>query len=108
MMGPTAAILSVAQKAPGGVIRWKEARDAYLKHSAAAKRDEAKANRKASKGSRNGNCQYHIALKRVLDRHFSKVQGTDGFYVLDHLIVGDTEGDELAVDLYELEREDGS
>ncbi len=107
MLGPTAAILVMAQKAPGGVIRWCEARDEYLAHSEAAKRDERKANRlnQLFRNDRKaGNRQYHMSLHQVLKRHFAKVQGTDGYYVLKHLIVGDREGDELDVDLSEWER----
>lgn len=69
--GPTRLIVEMAQKAPGGVIRWYEARDQYLKGSEAARRDERK-------GQRN----YHMSLKQSLDRNFLKVEGTDGFYVL--------------------------
>lgn len=87
---PTREILRLAQAAPGGVIRWYEARDAYLSESEAARRDERRAMRK---GNRNGNRAYHMSLQRVLDRHFTSVGGVKGFYVLDHMIVGDTDGD---------------
>jgi hypothetical protein len=81
--GPTRLILEMAQRAPGGVIRWHEARDEYLKGSESARRNERK-------GERN----YHMTLKQCLDRNFLKVQGTDGFYVLYHMTCGgDNTGD---------------
>ena len=72
--GPTRLIVEMAQKKPGGVIRWHEARDQYLKGSESARRNERK-------GERN----YHMSLKQTLDRNFLKVDGTDGFYVLKGL-----------------------
>jgi len=81
--GPTRLILEMAQRATGGVIRWHEARDQYLKGSESARRNERK-------GERN----YHMSLKQTLDRNFLKVKGIDGFYVLRHMTFGgDNTGD---------------
>lgn len=86
---PTRAIIRFASQAPGGLIRWYEARDAYLSESAAARRDERQAAKfrfpkfpNFKPHRQNGNMHYHMSLKRVLDRHFLKVEGTDGYYVL--------------------------
>lgn len=95
---PTREILRLAQASPGGLIRWHEARDVYLQESEAARRDEKTAMRK---GGRNGNRNYHMNLQRILKGSFTKVQGTDGYWVLKHSIVGDREGDVLDVDLLE-------
>lgn len=83
--GPTRLIIEMAQKKPGGVIRWHEARDQYLKGSEAARRNERK-------GERN----YHMSLKQTLDRNFMKVEGANGFYVLrglDRTFCLDNDGD---------------
>lgn len=83
---PTREIVKFAQRSPGGLIRWHEARDIYHSESAAARRDERRA-RTASRfpnlrRMRSGNVAYHMNLKRVFDRHFVKVDGVDGHYVL--------------------------
>jgi hypothetical protein len=81
--GPTQLIKEMALKAPGGVIRWYEARDAYLEGSESARRNE-----------RKGEQNYHMSLKQTLDRNFLKVGGTDGYYVLYQMTCGgDNTGD---------------
>jgi hypothetical protein len=89
---PTREILAFAQSAPGGLIRWHEARDIYLSESEAARRDERRAERfrKLNGKSRNGNCNYHMSLHQLLKRHFYKVDGTDGYYVLKHTVFNDS------------------
>ena len=76
--GPTSRILELARTAPGGVVRWREARDEYVLGSEAAQRNE-----------RRGHKNFHMSLKRVLDRYFYKVDGTEGFYVLKSTIFND-------------------
>ncbi len=73
--GPTQRILAMAISAPGGVIRWRDANAAYLLGSENARR------------SRSNN--FHMSVKRVLERHFTKVSGTHGYYVLTSSIKGD-------------------
>ncbi len=76
--GPTARILRMANKAPGGVIRWSEACAEYIEGSPAARKDERRKERR-----------YHISLGHVLKRHFLQVEGTRGFYVLRNSTVPD-------------------
>lgn len=77
--GPTADILEFARRQPGGVIRWREARGRYLNASMAARADVR----------RGGPYHFHMALGKVLHRYFTKVEGTDGYYVLNESIVGE-------------------
>ena len=88
---PTAEILKMAMRAPGGLIRWHEARDVYVRESEAAKRDMRSTIRgpvfsnlfsNRSRCRVRTNYRFHMALKKVLDRHFEKVEGTNGYYVL--------------------------
>lgn len=76
---PTARIVSFARLQPGGVIRWREARRIYIEHSAAAQRWIRC----------GGPFHFHMALGVVLRRHFEKVDGVDGFYVLKESMRGD-------------------
>jgi hypothetical protein len=64
--GPTAKVLELARKAPGGVITWSEAQGAYACGSAAAK--------------------HKLSVSNVLNRHFEKVEGMRGAYVLSSMI----------------------
>lgn len=75
---PTQCIRDFARLQPGGVIRWREARDCYLCCSHAPRRDE-----------RMGMRNYHVHIGQVLKRHFTKVEGTDGYYVLTETIAGE-------------------
>ncbi len=74
---PTEKVLVMAQSQPGGVCRWRDVRDAYVSGSKAAQRWE-----------RMGMTHHHMSIKKLLDTHFTKVIGTDGYYVLTHLITG--------------------
>lgn len=74
---PTEKVLVMAQTAPGGVVRWRDVRDAYVSGSKAAQRWE-----------RMGDTYHHMSISQLLKRHFTKVVGTDGYYVLNHLITG--------------------
>lgn len=69
--GPTARIIQRALSAPGGLIRWREAEAEYVSSSEAARRH-----------ARRGENNHHIWLKAIFDRHFVKVEGVDGHYVL--------------------------
>lgn len=73
MERPTAAIKEFARSQPGGVIRWGEAERLYLSHSENARRGRG----------------FHMNLKRIFDRHFVRVDGIRGFYVLASEIVGE-------------------
>ena len=84
---PTREIVKFAQQQPGGVIRWHEAMSIYARESPRSYRPSRP-----------------LSLNKVLKRNFSKVEGTRGYYVLSHLMYGDTEGDVLDEDLYEWER----
>lgn len=75
---PTPRILRMAASAPGGVIRWWEAEEQYLLGSANARR-----------ARRLGSRSYCMGVKRILGRHFVKVEGTNGFYVLKSTIKGE-------------------
>jgi ABC-type long-subunit fatty acid transport system fused permease/ATPase subunit len=91
---PTREIVLFALRQPGGVVRWREVRDVYRKSSPAAREQER---REASNRHRlyqhlrrgQGGLQYHMALSQVLRRHFVKVDGVNGFYVLRNSIVGE-------------------
>ncbi len=102
---PTNLILRMAHKAPGGVIRWKEARDLYLKGSESA-RDEEKGEQEYRQrgGKPTSGRHYHLSLSRLLERHFEPVAGGRGLHVLKSSIEGDTTDDILDVDQYEWER----
>lgn len=90
-------------RSPGGVIRWHEARDEYLAGSKAARDEEDKSHRRrpmifslaSSKWQkvRSNGRHYHMSLSRVLERHFERVEGVNGFYVLKSTIIGDQEDD---------------
>lgn len=67
-----------ARRQPGGVIRWREARDIYRSMSASARKDE-----------RMGSLHYHMSLKRLLGRDFERVEGIDGHYVLKEMTFGE-------------------
>ena len=69
---PTREILLFAQKAPGGVIRWGEAQHIYERECPTALRSYIGMN-----------------ISRILKANFTKVEGTRGFYVMNHLICGD-------------------
>lgn len=100
---PTQEIIKLARQAPGGLIRWYEARDAYLEASAAARANERSASRTVEMLRRRGNVvrsngyrQYHMSLQQVLRRHFRKVSGTDSFYVLkEKLNPEEPDGDDI-------------
>lgn len=79
-MGPTRAVVEYARAEPGGVIRWREAEDEYCRHSEPARRHR-----------RRGENNHHIWLKRIFDRHFVKVDGINGFYVLKETIPSQSE-----------------
>lgn len=86
--GPTALILKLAREAPGGVIRWAEAEGAYRR------------------GSKYGACN-HMSLGNLLRRHFDKVEGARGFYVLRSTIYNDDAAEDLLM-LNEFHRDFGS
>lgn len=95
---PTARILRLARAAPGGVIRWREARDEYVKGSHAAQEEERDARsanglNKQTFKERTGR-HYHMGLSRLLERHFYKVEGTRGYYVLKGVIFNDDRADD--------------
>lgn len=73
--GPTQRILSLARKSAGGIIRWSDARDEYVLGSEYAQYLERK-----MKNKKNGR-NYHMSLKRVLDRHF-ETTGERGLYII--------------------------
>ena len=77
--GPTARVIARALSQPGGVIRWREARDEYLSVSAAARADVI----------RGGPYHFHMALGKVLHRHFVRVEGVWGFYVHRSMLEGE-------------------
>lgn len=74
---PTREIIRFAQQAPGGVIRWCEAENIYRQESDQWRRGKA----------------FMQNVSRILKTHFTKVDGIRGFYVLDHMIAGDTASD---------------
>lgn len=81
--GPTGRIVRLARSRPGGVIRWREARDQYLVASESARRED-----------RRGTTHWHVSLKKVLDLHFTRVMGPDdrpvaGYYVLNESLESD-------------------
>ncbi len=61
----------MAAKAPGGVVRWVEAKNAYIQ---TASRYVA-----ANRG-------FHQNIGRIFKKYFSKVEGTRGYYVLNDSI----------------------
>lgn len=73
--GPTEKIIEMARSAPGGVIRWRDARAEYIKGSPSARKE-----------LQSRTTRFHMGIKRVLDRHFTRVEGTDGYYVLTESI----------------------
>ena len=91
--GPTARILRLARAAPGGLIRWHEARDEYLKGSQTARDDEKSAASRRHRGfnltSSSGGRHYHMSLHQALERHFFPVDGTRGYYVLKGVVFND-------------------
>jgi hypothetical protein len=92
--GPTAHILRMARQAPGGIIRWNEARDEYLKGSQTARDDEKSAasrHRRGFTSSSGGGRHYHMTLHQTLKRNFLKVEGTNGYYVLKTAAFPDVE-----------------
>jgi hypothetical protein len=92
--GPTSRIIAVAIKSPGGVIRWHEAETEYLAGSSSARREHEHAvaygryNRRLSNTKGYPSLHYHSSINNVLKRHFSKVEGTRGFYVLNEMLDG--------------------
>jgi len=77
---PCRQIRNYASSRPGGVIRWNEARDIYIKNSEAAKHDE-----------QNGETHYHLNIRWIFRKYFLKVEGVRGFYVLKSMADGDNE-----------------
>lgn len=93
---PTREIVRFARQAPGGLIRWHEARDIYLQESAAAREDERQAsqvNRRADR--KQGGCGYHMGLSRLLKRNFYRVDGVNGYYVLKSTVYNDSFTEDL-------------
>lgn len=100
--GPTARILELARSAPGGVIRWHEAEDCYVQGSPAAMKER---NAARSAPFRRGKIRrgwayhpslhFHSSVKRVLTRHFEKVEGTKGYYVLRSTIYNDDRDEDI-------------
>ena len=70
---PTKRIIEFARRQPGGVIRWSEAEGIYREESKQARRGQG----------------FKQNVGRLLKKHFTKVGGIRGFYVLDETIVGD-------------------
>lgn len=60
-------------------MRWREARNLYVGHSSAARRDVRC----------GGPFHFHMSLGTLLRRHFTKVEGADGYYVLTETIAGE-------------------
>lgn len=100
--GPTDRILELAKAAPGGVIRWHEADEAYRDGSPCAQSEHSNAKRyksgsiaslKINEGGRFRTVyppmHYRSSLNSVLKRHFHKVEGTKGYYVLKSTIFND-------------------
>lgn len=77
--GPTANVLAFARLQPGGIIRWHEARKCYLAFSPSAQGDVR----------RGGPFHFHMTLGKVLQRHFTRVEGVDGHYVLNEMMTGE-------------------
>lgn len=77
--GPTARIIERALSEPGGVIRWREAREEYISASPSARTDVR----------RGGPFRFHMALGKVLQKHFTKVEGIDGYYVHNSMLEGE-------------------
>ncbi len=90
--GPTTRILELARSAPGGVIRWHEAEQCYLDGSESARREQRASrnimNRLGKLGRERvyASANYRMGVKRVLERHFLKVEGTRGYYVLKEAV----------------------
>jgi hypothetical protein len=79
---PTKKVLEFARQQPGGIIRWSEAEMVYRMESKAARRGHG----------------FMQNISRIFDRHFTKVEGVSGFYVLDETIAPDpTESEGLGV-----------
>lgn len=74
-MGPTQSIIEFARTQPGGVIRWRDAHEEYVCASPKAKRH-----------LRRGENNHHIWVGEVLRRHFAKVDGVNGYYVLKEFL----------------------
>lgn len=83
--GPTAKIIELARNSPGGVIRWCEAQRTYLEHS--------HFNNKWPKKMQSG---FKMNVKRILDRHFKKVEGTKGYYVLSETVPNAHDNEDVA------------
>lgn len=82
--GPTKRIITMAWDAPGQLIRWREAEAVYDSWNKYRKFDNNRNN-----------------LRRIFDRHFVKVEGVRGYYVLKESIRNDSvEDDQEASDQY--------
>lgn len=72
-------IYDLGLHAPGNVIRWNEAESLYRAWSNAAKANFVR-----------GATQHHQNVSRILKRHFVRVEGASGYYVLkDSIVDGD-------------------
>lgn len=98
-------IISLAISSPGGIIRWREAEKLYIEGSPSAAR-EAKDARLNPRRKRNASSpismrqyteypslNYHMGISRVFQRHFTRVEGIRGYYVLNDAIGGDVDDD---------------
>lgn len=90
--GPTAKVLELARNAPGGVITWSEAQGAYAQGVVPIR------SRSGPQTQVQGAAAKHkMSISNVLKKHFTRVDGIRGTYVLRASIANPDWEEDMAV-----------
>lgn len=79
--GPTARVLKFAAGRPGGVVTWSDAQYAYAQGVVPVRSDHGPQTR-----VRAAAAKHKLSISNVLRRHFVRVEGIRGMYVLSSTI----------------------